>query len=151
VRRHAEALAAAPGLAAKVAAVFQALQDRAPRDPELDLYGGFLSDADRELQEVVRSLPPGELSRRDFPFQDPRLPVLLFRYRARNWPESLAPAERSLWDLYRRKRLNDPEVGLTLAAYRAQLGALRAERADDAHALELLDALDDWGRRVGGD
>ena len=54
---------------------------------------------------------------------------LLFRYRARNWPDSLLPSdERRRWDDYRRHRLQ-AEDGLSggdlLAQYHAEIAALR--------------------------
>ena len=37
-----------------------------------------------------------------FQFDDPRLTQMLFRYRARNYPDSLSAAERTEWDEYPR-------------------------------------------------
>jgi exodeoxyribonuclease-1 len=48
------------------------------------------------MQEV-RDASPAELRDRRFAFADSRLPDLLFRYRARNWPEILDDEERSEW------------------------------------------------------
>ncbi|HPT27802.1 MAG TPA: hypothetical protein PLZ95_15390, partial [Bryobacteraceae bacterium] len=53
----------------------------------------------------MRSTPPEALGLANFAFRDPRLPELLFRYRARNWPATLSAAERERWDAYRRERL----------------------------------------------
>ena len=38
-----------------------------------------------------------ELSKAYLPFEDSRLPDLLFRYRARNWPETLSSDEQQQW------------------------------------------------------
>ena len=61
------------------------------------LYDGFLGDADRALCDQVINAGPDELSERAFPFADPRLPELFFRYRARNYPESLSADELAQW------------------------------------------------------
>jgi exodeoxyribonuclease-1 len=150
VQAHAETLRQASGLGAKLHAVFAAPQTPQRPDPEQDLYGGFIDDQDRLLLEAVRATAPEELGRRDFPFQDRRLPTLLFRYRARNWPDTLASAERALWDLYRRRRLRDPAGGgsITLDQYRARLEALRGGRGQDPEALVILEALQQWGDRL---
>jgi exodeoxyribonuclease-1 len=120
-----------------------------PEDPELALYAGFLPDADRRLLAEVRGTPPAELGRRAFPFRDPRYPELLFRYRARNWPQTLDPAERERWEAFRRARLTRPTplTTLTLDDYFARLAELRRDPAA-AHRLALLDRLQAWGEQL---
>ena len=87
---HRDMLASADGLAAKLRRVFQRAADLPPpQDPELALYSGFLPDADKRLLTEIRGTPPAQLGQREFPFRDPRYPELLFRYRARNWPDTL--------------------------------------------------------------
>jgi exodeoxyribonuclease-1 len=66
-------------------------------DPDRMLYDGFVGDADRALCDEVISASPAELAARTFPFSDPRLPELFFRYRARNYPDSLSADERAQW------------------------------------------------------
>lgn len=88
-------------------------------DPEQQLYDGFIGDRDRRLCEQVRSAEPLRLAREPWPFDDPRLPELLFRYRARNFPDTLSPAEQDQWTAFCRSRLVDPALGApnTLAAF----------------------------------
>ena len=81
---------------------FEAKEDA---DPDLDLYGGFLPDQDRRLAERVQSLLPDELRIESLEFGDPRMQQLLFRYRARNWPETLDDAEQQQWSDWLRGRL----------------------------------------------
>ena len=149
IERHAARLkAAARDLEAKIRAV-HAPQERATEtDPDLMLYsGGFFSDADRREMDRARSLTPPELGRARLSFQDPRLPEMLLRYRARNWPETLTEAELAHWETFRRRRLTDPDGGasLTLTAYREALARLGAEHAGDPPRLALLAELADWG------
>jgi len=139
-------------LAPKVRAAF-ARQDTAPTavDPELALYTGFLPDADRRLLAEVRRTPPMELGRQRFPFRDPRYTELLFRYRARNWPETLDPDERECWERLRARRLTEPTdlTSITLADYLATLAALRRDPAQAGQTV-LLDALEAWGHEIAG-
>jgi exodeoxyribonuclease-1 len=98
----------------------------------------------------VRATPQAALGAREFGFQDPRLPELLFRYRARNWQQSLSPAERERWDAYRRLRLCE-ERGLseyTFERHRAEIAALRLAHAGDGRAQRLLDQAHAWAEAL---
>lgn len=122
-----------------------------PTDPEQMLYsGGFFSDRDRRRMEQLRGLAPSELIDASPRFEDARLPTLVFRMRARSWPETLTEAEREDWDAWRFERLTDPEAGasITIDAYEAKLASLRAERSGDSRALAVLDRLQGWGEQV---
>ena len=135
----------------KVRRVFAAMPDRAPSDCDASLYDGFLPDDDRQRFPDVRGTPPEQLGRADFRFGDPRLPELLFRYRARNWNGLLDAGERERWDAYRRERLADTQRSeYALPGFFDEIGALRALSAEDAAARALLDRLEDWGRELQG-
>ncbi|KJK04411.1 MULTISPECIES: exodeoxyribonuclease I [unclassified Pseudomonas] len=80
-------------------------------DPEQQLYDGFIGDRDRRLCEQVRSVDPQQLGQGHWMFDDERLPELLFRYRARNFIETLNDQEQQRWQLFCRQRLSDPSMG----------------------------------------
>jgi len=150
---HRDTLAAADGLAARVARVFaRAAELPPPEDPELALYAGFLPDADKRLLRDVRATPPEQLATRAFPFRDPRYAELLFRYRARNWPETLNAGEHARWEAFRRRRLTreTPLTTLTFDDYFAMLAALRADPARQ-DKLPLLDQLQAWGEQLAAE
>lgn len=88
-------------------------------DPEQQLYDGFIGDRDRRLCEQVREAQPEQLANESWPFDDPRLPELLFRYRARNFPETLNDLERTRWYSFCQDRLQNPELGApnTIASF----------------------------------
>jgi len=93
----------------------------------------------------VRTAPPEALAELEQRFRDPRLPELLFRYRARNHPQTLDATARSRWDAYRQQRFNTPGLAeQTLAEYSAQIAALREEHKDNPASLARLDALEQW-------
>ena len=144
---HAERLRTAPGLAEKVRRVFASESARTPADADAALYDAFIGDADKRLFARVRSSAAGELAGLEAQFRDPRLPELLFRYRARNWPGFLVPAERERWNRFRRERLGAGDTArseYSFASQAAEIAVLRAERAGDDRARSLLDALEAW-------
>jgi exodeoxyribonuclease-1 len=142
---------AGPELAEKVRRVYSATRARAAAGGDVDgsIYDGFLNDGDKRKFAAVRSLPPNALATHAFDFKDARMNELLFRYRARNWPETLSADDRVRWDDYRRQRLTR-DAGLseyTFETFFAEIAAFRAAHAGHGAKLALLDALEDWGRQ----
>lgn len=80
-------------------------------DPEQQLYDGFLGERDRRLCDQIRNLTPAELARQQYHFDDARLEELLFRYRARNFPEALSVEEKSHWYRFCQQRLSEEACG----------------------------------------
>lgn len=147
VRARAERLrAAGPALAEKIRRVYADRGAPEAADVDASLYGGFLAEGDRRKFADVRGTPPPALGQRDFAFQDARLPELLFRYRARNWPQTLSPDEHLRWDDYRRHRLRgeDRLSEFTFDSHRAEVDALRAAHPGDTRAQALLDQAQAW-------
>ena len=148
--RAARLRAVGPELAEKVRRVYAIERERAPSDADASLYDGFLGDADRRRCASVRATPPRSLATRDFGFDDPRLDELLFRYRARNWPELLSPTEAQRWNDWRRQRLApgstlaDPD----LATFETEIATLREQHAAAPGKLALLDALEAWRTEI---
>lgn len=149
--RHRDRLKAVPGLARKIAEVFAPERLQTEPDPDLALYrGGFFGDADRRRMEIVRATPPAELGDLHLPFDDPRLPEMLFRYRARSYPETLAPEERAQWRDYRRRRLTEPDGGgsITLDRYFGRIAELGAEPDPNGARGVLLQRLKAYGEEL---
>jgi exodeoxyribonuclease-1 len=146
-----DVLHAVEGLAEKLRRVFQRSTDfPAPEDPELALYGGgFLPASDKRLLGQIRATPPEQLHEQAFQFSDPRYDELLFRYRARNWPETLNAEEGARWEAFRADRLtrHTPLTGLTLDDYFNRIAELRQDpKAQDRQP--LLDQLQAWGEEL---
>ncbi|MRG99032.1 exodeoxyribonuclease I [Xanthomonas sontii] len=138
---------AGPALAEKVRRVFASERAAVPADVDASLYDGFLADGDKRTMAHVRATPPAQLAALEGQFRDPRLPELLFRYRARNWPQSLSIAEQARWDDYRRQRLQQDSglSELSFDAFYAELAGLRLAHPQDATKQALLDQLAAWG------
>ncbi len=132
-------------LSAKLTAVFSLGEFEPHDDPEQDLYGGFVSSADRRLCDQVLQLGAEDFQALELPFTDRRLPELLFRYRARHFPQSLNEAERQEWARLRSRRLEfAADGGLDLATYFELLERPGASPEQQV----ILQALRSWGEQL---
>lgn len=111
----------------KLAEVYGEESFAASEDPEQQLYDGFIGDRDRRLCEQVRRADPQRLADSAWAFDDPRLPELLFRYRARNYPSTLTFEEQQRWSEFCQRRLTQAEYGApnTLAQFEHALQAVQ--------------------------
>ncbi|MCP5245448.1 MAG: exodeoxyribonuclease I, partial [Burkholderiales bacterium] len=136
--------------AQRVASAYTGRTFEPVEDVDQALYDGFFDSADTPLLMQIRRAAPQALATARFEFHDWRLPELFFRYRARNWPETLAADEYERWRQLREQRLTQGTGGdsLTIDRYFDQLSALHAEYAGNAKALEILDALVQWGKTL---
>ena len=147
-REHWRRLRGLPGLVDKVQAVYRGRDLPQHTDPDRMLYsGGFFGDDDRRVMQQVRAASPDELRERTFAFQDARLPEMLFRYRARNFPDSLSPQERGQWEDFRFQYLTEPEAGasITLEELQRRVESLRSDGGLTPERRELLDKLLEYG------
>jgi len=116
-------------------------------DPDFMIYsGGFFSNDDKSRMETIRETTPDKLAEIDLPFQDKRLTDMLFRYRARNYPDSLTNEERTRWDGFRRQRLtvSSEGVGLTVDECLARISDCRQEQSLSDSQHTVLDALESY-------
>lgn len=117
-RKRAASLGKEPGLIQKLAAVFAPDgRGAADADPEYRIYsGGFFRDEDREamdeLHELIATLGPALAKPKAYAlhYLDERLPQLTRRLFARNWPQTLSPAERARWRSFCAGRLLCPRI-----------------------------------------
>ncbi len=118
-------------------------------DPEQQLYDGFLGERDRRLCDRIREMAPAELAWQQCHFDDVRLEELLFRYRARNFPEALSAEERVRWQRFCQQRLSGEIAGApnTLAQFEADIQQfmLTATPAQQ----QLLQQWREYGRALG--
>ena len=116
-------------------------------DVDEDLYGGFVGNADRRRLNDLRQLKAQELASARPAFDDARLTELLWRYRARNFPQSLSADELARWEAHRGARLFDGEGGaLTIEQLFQELDSL-AESADE-RGEAILGALYDYAELI---
>ena len=140
------ALQNAPEIRQKVQQIFRETRQFAPSDNvETELYSGFFSPADKQNLATLRTLPPEQLANHGLPFHDPRIPQLLFHYRARHFYPTLTRAEQIRWQKYRRKKLES-----ALPEFSQSLQNLAEQHADNPDKLLLLQAVYQYADRLLG-
>ncbi|MES2993858.1 MAG: exodeoxyribonuclease I [Pseudomonadota bacterium] len=146
--RHAEAIAAQAHLLAGMwPAIFERPAREGTTDVDEDLYGGFVGNEDRRTLQNLRALSGPQLAAKRPAFADARLNELFFRYRARNFPETLTDAEQAQWAEHCAHRLHEGAGGaLTLQAFLDEVDAL-GEDADE-RTQEILGALVDYATDI---
>ena len=145
--RHAAAAAALPDMSAVWPEVFKRPASETPPDVDQDLYGGFVGDADRRRLDQLRGLSGAELAHARTGFDDGRLEELVFRYRARNFADTLAPGELERWEAHRSASLLEGEGGaLNLDRFFAEIDMLSATA--DARAEALLGTLYEYAEAI---
>ncbi|KLN52578.1 exodeoxyribonuclease I [Variovorax paradoxus] len=144
--RHAAIARELPDMSAIWSQVYARPKEAAP-DVDEDLYGGFVGNGDRRRLNQLRALSPEELAKDRTGFDDGRLEEILFRYRARNWPEMLGAGEAERWEMHRAAKLFDGEGGArTIEALFSEIDAL-SETVDE-RGEELLGALYDYAEAI---
>lgn len=146
--RHAETARTLPDMSAMWAEVFARPQAAAAAiDVDGDLYAGFVSAADRRKLEGLRGLSGERIGDARTGFEDARLEELFWRYRARNFPDSLSEGDRLRWREHCTARLLEGQGGArTLDDFLAALDALHAGASTGGIA--VLDALQEYAEQI---
>ena len=144
--RHAESARDLPDMSGIWPDVFERPEAPTP-DVDEDLYGGFVGNADRRRLNDLRAMSPDQLSSAHPAFDDERLPELLFRYRARNFPELLTDEEAERWEAHRAARLFDGAGGArTVEQLFDEIDQL--SETVDARGEAILGALYDYAESI---
>lgn len=129
-RRALQLRDAWPALQSRLAAAFSRRFDAAD-DVDGALYDRLPAREDNPLRQRIQRARPQELADFAGRFRDPRGDALLFRYRARNWPELLQGEDQDRWQAHLRERLGGEarvRFEQSLLAVRDQLGEPLGER-----------------------
>jgi exodeoxyribonuclease-1 len=153
-RRHYDQLqsdrGAAKALYEKLQVVFTrdySAEGDVEQDAELSLYGGgFFGSQDKHAMTQVRQADAQALASQSFVFEDARLNELLFRYKARNYPQSLSPQEQQRWQEFRQRRLHEGCGGQThsLASLAESIEQQRQIYHLDPLKMQILAELEQW-------
>ncbi len=130
-RSHYRNLRKNPETAQKIRQVFTQERKEQHKDPDMQIYsGGFFKDADREGFEAIRHASPEELMSISRKWEDPRIPEMLWRYTARNHPETLSSGEKQKWKSFCASRILVPAAddAMRLSEYRKKLESYKEDK-----------------------
>lgn len=148
-QKYRNQLVAVASIGKKVQQVFMEPYQSIKEDPDQALYsGGFFSNRDKQLMQVVRETRPEALHQLRPAFDDERLSEMFFRYRARNYPDSLTAEEKQSWDRYRLRKLTQENAGnsIVLQQYFDEIAQLELEYDHSPEKLALLSQLIDYAK-----
>ncbi len=134
----------------KLAKIFAPQEFEPQTDTDLLLYGGgFFSDSDKRKMQQVHDTAIDELGSQTWVFDDKRLPEMLFRFRARNYPETLSGDEQAQWLEHCRHRLLEGEAGnRTFSDFFAEIERIRNEESPDERKVQILAEVETFGREL---
>jgi exodeoxyribonuclease-1 len=136
IGRHVEQAKRLPDLSALWKGVYQRPNGTERPDVEENLYGGFVSNLDRNTLNRLRKMSAEKLAAETPQFDDVQLAHLLQRYRARNFPESLSESERQSWQAWCRKKLLEGiPAGRTKAQNLEEIASLEANADERGRAI----------------
>jgi exodeoxyribonuclease-1 len=139
---HIEAIKITLGLTEKLTTVFSGHADAQDVDPDLAIYsGGFFADADKATMAKIRTSSPEQLATNSFKFIDKRFAEMLFRYRARNYLDTLNAEEKQQWQVFCKSRLTGQQAsaGMTFDAYFARLNELKIDATVNQSIVQALE------------
>ena len=146
-QKHFDQLLAVEAIDAKVQAVFsEGFDRRKVTDADLRLYDGFFSDRDRRFIRRVSRTDKDNIALLQPDYDDERITDLLFRYRARNYSDTLTDKELAFWQQHCRSRLEGQAGFLSIQQFNERVAMLRGELAEDGDEkkIQLLDALEGY-------
>lgn len=126
----------------KIESVFAANPVTSEPDPEWALYsGGFLADSDKLKVAKIRTATSCELKHIKTDFADPRFDTLLYRYKARNYPDSLSKSESENWLEFCAQRLvgNSTSSVRTFTEFFDRLNVLKKQPEADQLIISELE------------
>jgi len=147
--QHLQQLNSAGDLSKKIAEIFTKPDYESNDDPDASLYGGgFFSANDKRKMDMVREADPQILKTLSIPFDDQRLAEMLFRYRARNWPENLSSEEQEQWQQYRQQRLTTehPKI-LSFDRFFAEIEDSDSDQLSDKQR-QVLQDIKSYGQQL---
>src|SRR5690606_34274781 len=153
-RRHWQLLVDSPQVIAAVASAYDDENRPGPAesDPDFMIYGGgFFGANDKKTMAQIRASQPRDLIAWLPGFADPRLEEMLFRYRARNYPDTLNEVEIERWEAYRLQALHRGEevrgAGVGMVEFERELALLRGQSLSDSQQ-QILAELEQYARSL---
>jgi len=103
---------------------------------DTQLYDGFFTPSDRAAMDIILNTQPKNLAALNIEFSDKRIIPMLFRYRARNFIETLSEAEQNRWANHCRDYFES-----NLPDYMLNLENLAHEHENDERKMAILRSM----------
>ncbi|MFP6809371.1 MAG: exodeoxyribonuclease I [Pseudomonadales bacterium] len=133
---HLQQLQRASGIVEKIVDAYRANQYPEVTDPDFMLYSGeFFTSSDVTTMAELHNSKPERLADFEGQFQDHRLDEMLFRYRARNYPEVLSESESAHWHEYKLSRW---QGGSLVSDALSRTKNMIKEKGDKVYLSELM-------------
>ena len=102
------------------------------------------------MLQQVHDMNPNQLTELRLLGDDRRIPEMLFRYRARNYPESLNSDEQKTWSEFKHERLQGDicDQLLNFGTFTDRINALKSEHQACKSNLQILSALEDYAQTL---
>jgi len=152
VSQNLKKLRAAKGFDEKMLKALERIEPK--RQPELiineqtvdaQLYDGFVDGPDKTKMAVVRAADASALAGLELDFEDERLKALLPLYKARNYPQVLAPDEKLWWEEYKLRKLVEGGPASAVNRYLDRVGELINQKQISVDQKNLLSELHSYG------
>lgn len=136
-------------LAEKLKEVFEPTSV-AIRDADVDLYNGFIGDADKALMYELRKLSEEARVKSTVVFEDARLNTLFPRYLGRNFPELLSSSQEAEWKKFCREQLINSQTGFGVKEFSVKMAHLSSSHAEGSAETMILQKVDDYVQTLFG-
>ncbi|MCK4842354.1 MAG: exodeoxyribonuclease I, partial [Methylococcales bacterium] len=107
------------------------------------IYDGFFSFEDKKAFEKIRKTAPDKLATLKLTVSDKRFKELFFRYRARNFPETLSTDEQQQWI-----KLCQTVLSALKEDYFSELDCLLEEHRDNEKNSRILNSLYQYAEKL---
>lgn len=133
-----------PQIMEVIKTVFQSTKPLDNKDNvDAALYDGFFADKDKLIFAKIRNSSSAQLATAKFTATDKRFTELFFRYRGRNFPQSLSDDEHKKWTKYQQTTMTDKA-----ADYLATLVAYKNKYQADKPTYNALSDLYDYAQKI---
>ncbi len=120
------------------------------KDPDLQIYDGFISDKDRKNSSIIHSIEPEDMLSINIDFEDKKLHEMYWRFVCRNYPEVLDEENRSRWNSFCAERILMPLKDRTVdfKFYKRKISERLSDKDISAGDKKLLLELKEYGEKI---
>lgn len=127
----------------KIQQILQLTKFDKSNNPEISLYDGFISNYDRGLCNQIINADLKNIDTNNYKFKDSKLKELSFRFKARNYPNSLSTSEKSRWQKHCKNNILNGE-STNLETFKMEMLRINQEMDLSSADQKILVELEEW-------